>query len=617
MDRLAGIGAFAVLATPSGARPAWMSQRYPEVLRVNADRARIRHGGRHNHCYTSPVYRAKCAEINARLAARYGRHPALLLWHLSNEYGGECHCPLCQEAFRAWLRERYGTLERLNAAWWTAFWSHTYSDWSQVESPGPNGEESVHGLNLDWRRFVTRQTVDFMKDEIAPLRAGAPGVPVTTNLMGLYTGLDYWKVAAELDVVSWDNYPNWHTPGGDESTGVYVSFVHDLNRSLKGGRPFLLMESTPSTSNWMDVCKLKRPGMHFLSSLQAVAHGSDSVQYFQWRKSRGSVEKFHGAVVDHAGHEHTRVFRDVAEVGAALARLDEVVGTSVRPETAVIYDWENRWAIDDAKGPRREGKDYAGTCIEHYRPFWRMGVPVDVVNMDADFSPYRLLVAPMLYMVRPGVAERIEAFVRAGGVFVATYWSGIADESDLCWLGGFPGPLRRVLGIWSEEIDALYDGESNEIVPSPRNALGLRGPYRAGALCDLIHAESAKVLAVYGRDFYAGRPALTVNRLGRGRAYYVASRNEPRFQDEFYGAVAAGLGLARALPAGGPDGVTAQVRGDGRREYVFVMNFAAEPRTVDLGRARHTDLLDGSRRSGRTELPPRGVLVLRRAARSG
>ena len=611
MDNLAKNGAFAVLATPSGARPAWMSQKYPEVLRVNSDRTRILHGARHNHCYTSPVYREKTALINSKLAERYKKHPALLVWHISNEYGGECHCSLCQEAFRTWLAQRYGSLDALNEAWWTSFWSHTYTEWAQIQSPAPHGEWAVHGLSLVWKRFVTDQTIDFMKNEIAPLRELTPNVPVTTNMMGMYSGLNYWKMAKELDVVSWDNYPTWHSVEEDWKLGSSVSFIHDIYRCMKGGKPFMLMESTPSTVNWQEVCKLKRPGMHRLSSLQAVAHGADTVQYFQWRKSRGSFEKFHGAVVDHVGHSNTRVFRDVTEVGQILEKLDAVVGTTVRPEVAIIYDWENEWAIGELQGLSRKHRDYGGTCVAHYRPFWSRGVPVDVIDMDCEFVGYKVLIAPMLYMLRPGVAERIEKFVRRGGTFVTTYWSGIVNESDLCFLGGFPGPLRRILGIWAEEIDTLYDGETNVVVPIAKNGLGLSGRYKARELCDLIHVETAQVLAKYGADFYKGRPALTVNTSGRGKAYYIASRNDDRFHDGFYGSLVKRLGLRRALATNLPKGVTAQLRTDGENDFIFLLNFQPAVRKLNLGRGEMFDMVSGKRVKGTITLPAYGSLVLR------
>lgn len=612
MDMLAANQGYAVLATPSGARPAWLSAKYPEVLRVTPERRRILHGVRHNHCMTSPVYRQKVQLINRKLADRYKDHPALLVWHISNEYGGECHCDLCQQSFRSWLRKKYNNdLDQLNHAWWTAFWSHTYTNWDQIESPSPLGESHLHGLILDWKRYTTDQTIDFYKSEIEPLRELTPTTPITTNFMGLYPGLNYPRFAKEVDVVSWDNYPIWHTTGSDADLAAQIAFVHDQNRSMKNGKPFMLMESTPSNTNWQPVPKLKRPGMHKLSSLQAVAHGSDTVQYFQWRKSRGSSEKFHGAVVDHVGHEHTRVFQDVAELGEVLEKLDVVVGTTVQPDVAIIYDWENRWAIEDMQALGRDRRNYPETCIAHYRPFWSRGIPVDVIPEWADFSAYKLIVAPMLYMLQPGVADRLKQFVADGGTLVTTYWSGIADETDLCFLGGWPGDgLREVLGIWDEETDTLAPTERNSVQMTDGNSLGLHGSYEARDYFALIHAEGAKVLATYGSDFYAGRPALTVNTYGKGRAYYMASRNEDHFLSDFYGALAVDLNLLRALPADLPQGVTAQLRTDGEKKFIFVMNFSPSPVSIPLGQGAYQNLVTGDSVTGELVLNGYGVEVL-------
>ncbi|WP_348620043.1 beta-galactosidase [Paenibacillus polymyxa] len=613
LDSFAENGIYAFLATPSGARPAWMSQKYPEVLRVEANRVRNLHGFRHNHCATSPVYREKVRIMNTKLAERYANHPAVIGWHISNEFGGDCHCDYCQEAFRAWVQDKYGTLDKLNHAWWTTFWSHTITDWSQVESPAPHGETQVHAMNLDWRRFVTDQTADFIKHEIVPLKAANPAIPVTTNLMEFFEGLNYWKFADLLDVISWDSYPTWHDREGDDSRqAAKVAMMHDIIRSIKGGKPWMLMESTPSLTNWQDVSKLKRPGMHLLSSLQAVAHGSDTVQYFQWRKSRGSSEKLHGAVVDHVGHEHTRVFGDVTEVGKALEKLEEVIGTSVPAEAAVIFDWENRWGINDSQGPRNKGVKYEETAEAHYLALWEQGVPVDVIHMDADFSKYKLLVAPMLYMVRSGVGERIQKFVENGGIFVATYWSGIVDEHDLCFLGGFPGPLRKTLGIWSEEIDGLHDHDRNHILPVEGNELDLQGEYEAVELCDLIHTEGAEVLAVYGSDFYAGRPALTVNRLGQGKAYYIASRNIGLFHSHFYRSLIDDAGISKALNVKLPHGVNTAIRTDGVHDYIFILNFTHEPQKITLDGRTYADMLENHAiEDGSVQLDAYAVKVLK------
>ena len=616
MDKLAKNGESIVLATPSGAKPAWMSQKYPEILRVEEDRVRNLHGGRHNHCYTSPVYREKVRIINTKLAERYANHPALLAWHVSNEYGGECHCDYCQNAFREWLKKKYDNdLDKLNEQWCTTFWSHEYTDWSQIESPSSHGETCVHGLTLDWKRFVTYQTLDFMKAEIEPLRKINPDIPITSNFMGAYVGLDYFKMAKALDIVSWDSYPCWHEFQGEMSDYKLASdtaFVHDLYRSLKDGKPFMLMESVPSTTNWFATPKLKKPGMHLLSSMQAVAHGADTVQYFQWRKSRGSSEKFHGAVVDHSGSPQTRVFREVAEVGEVLQKLDEVVGTTVDTEVAVIFDWENRWALSDIQGLRRGKRDYENVCKQHYHAFFKKGIPVDVIDSECDFSKYKLIVAPFLYMIKPGVTEKIENFTKNGGTFVVTYFSGIVNENDLCFLGGFPGPLRDVMGIWVEEIECLGDEESNRIVIEEDCKLKLSPNYKAKIYCDIIHAESAKVLARYGDDFYNGSPALTENSFGQGKAYYIAFRNEDEFLNDFYGELTDTLNIKRTLDTDLPQGISATSRTDGENDFVFLMNFTNSLKTVELDKKTYIDVLTNTYVSGVITLEEYGVKILKR-----
>ncbi|MHA1000019.1 beta-galactosidase [Leclercia pneumoniae] len=613
IEKLYAAGIHIFLATPSGARPAWMSQKYPEVLRVGRDRVPALHGGRHNHCMTSPVYREKTLKINRLLAERYSQHPAVLGWHISNEYGGECHCGLCQQKFRDWLKARYKTLDALNHAWWSTFWSHTYTDWSQIESPAPQGEVSIHGLNLDWRRFNTAQVSDFCRHEVAPLKAVNADLPVTTNFMEYFYDYDYWQLAKEIDFISWDSYPMWHREKEETTLACYTAMYHDMMRSLKGGKPFVLMESTPSTTNWQPISKLKKPGMHILSSLQAVAHGADSVQYFQWRKSRGSVEKFHGAVIDHVGHLDTRVGREVSKLGDMLARLSAVAGCRTEARVAIIFDQQSRWAMDDAAGPRNMGLEYEKTVNEHYRPFWEKGIAVDVIDADQPLSQYALVIAPMLYMVRQGFAERAEAFVAEGGHLVTTYWSGIVDETDLCFTGGFPGPLRKLLGIWAEEIDCLGEGERNLVQGLAGNASGLQGPYQVRHLCELIHTETAQALATYRDDFYAGRPAVTVNRFGNGKAWHVASRNDLQFQRDFFAGIINELALPQAVDADFPPGVVATARTDGESTWVFVQNFTAQQQLVTLPEG-YTDSMTDAAAVGETVLLPWDCRVLKRRA---
>ena len=605
MDKLDTNGIKAILATPSGARPAWMAQKYPEVLRVSNTRQRNLFGGRHNHCYTSPIYRQKTAEINRRLAERYKNHPALLAWHISNEYGGECHCPLCQAAFREWLKEKYhNDLEELNYQWWTKFWSHTYTDWEQIESPSPIGVVNLHGLTLDWKRFVTYQTGNFIENEIAPLRDLTPDIPVTTNFMSFYGALDYFKLCKLVDVVSWDSYPEWHRSDGCVEPAQMTAMMHDMCRSMKG-QPFMLMESTPSLVNWRNINKLKRPGMHILSSVQAIAHGSDTVQYFQWRKSRGGSEKFHGAVVDHCGHENTRVFQEVAQFGETLNKLDEVVGSYTPVEAAIIFDWENWWALDSAECLERDNKYYLETIQRYYVPFWEMGVNVDLIDSEMDFSKYKLIIAPMLYMMKPGVEEKIERFVVNGGTFVTTYFSGKVNENDLCFLGGIScGRLKEIFGVWAEEIDTLYPEETNWV-----SANGKR--YAAKHFCELIHADEAEILGRYDSDFYQGMPAITVNRFGKGRAYYVAFYDDGTYSRDFVNGLIAELGLIRALNTKLPAGVTAHTReADGQR-FVFVENYNDQSAAIELDDKRYFDVVNGNKIFETIQLESYGVKILK------
>jgi len=615
IDNLWANGVYVILATPTGAMPRWMAQKYPEIRRVMEAGHRRLYGDRHDHCYTSPIYREKMQIINTKLAERYSHHPAVILWHLSNEYGGDCRCPLCAEAFRGWLKEKYGTLENLNRSWWTAFWSHQVTDWSQIDPPEEMGDNIVHAHNLDWKRFVTHQTVDFCRAEAAAVKAVNPDLPVTTNFMGIYEGLDYFKFDGVLDLASWDSYPLWNrtvAPNGskvcqDPALGAQISLLHDVTRGTLR-KPFLLMESTPSMTNWQPISKLKRPGMHKLASTQAVAHGSNSVQYFQWRKGRGSYEKFHGAVVDHYGEADTRVFRDVAEVGDYLEKSGTTIcDTPVKSKIALIYDWECRWAVKDAAGPRNMAETYLPAVMDHYRALWEKGVNVDIVNMDGNLDGYDLVVAPQLYMLRNGFGEKLNRFVEEGGTLVTTYWSGIVDDTDLCFLGGFPGVIGKTLGLRSEEIDALYDGEENSVrIDAPIGAMQGKS-YRAFEMCDLIHPSTAETLGCYEQDFYAGRAALCRNRYGKGTAYYIAARCEAAFFNDLYDAVLAECGIEPFI-ADLPEGVTARARGE-NNEILFVMNFNNEAVTVEIPFAAR-DLISGETVGGKTQLKPYEVITL-------
>jgi len=582
-ERIHSIGGHILLATPSGARPAWMSQKYPEVLRTNAERQKLLHGGRHNHCFSSPVYRNKVKNINRKLAERYGDHPALIMWHVSNEYSGECHCELCQENFRNYLKEKYDDdLDKLNHAWWGPFWSHTITDWNQIESPSPIGENAVHGMNLDWQRYVTHQTIDFYKNEIKPLKKITPDIPLTTNFMAdnpdliPFQGLDYSEFAKEVDVISWDAYPAWHNDR--ESTAdvaMKVAMVNDLYRSLKQ-QPFLLLESTPSAVNWIDYNKAKRPGMHYLSAMQMLAHGSDSNMYFQWRQSRGSSEKFHGAVVGHDMRTDNRVFEDVEEVGKVMNKMPFLAGSLRESDVAILYDWENNWAINDAQSFGENNRLYPQTVQEHYRTFWENDIPVDVITKEQDWDSYKLLIVPMLYMMSRETTERLQKYVKNGGSLVTTYLSGIVDENDLVHLGGWPKELRETFGIDVLENDTLYPSDRNKVTFEDKD-------FEMKHYASIIEKNEAESLGLYKEDFYKETPAITVNSYGSGNAYYIGARFEKDFHTDFYSQIIEELNLQSILSADSPGSVSIQGRKiDDETNLVFIMNFNEAPQAVYL-----------------------------------
>lgn len=607
LDKLAEAGRFAVLATPTAAQPAWLSRLHPDVLRAGPDGRRRHHGARVNYCPNSASYRAACRAIVRELAGRYGQHPALLAWHVSNEYGGTsnegyCWCDTCARTFRQWLQNRYGSLDALNRAWWTAFWSHTYSDWSQVEPPYVDGEFSIGALHLDWHRFNTASQLGCYLNELQILRQVTPDVPVTTNLMGFHQGNDCREWAPHLDMVSWDSYP---LPGSDPAS---VAAAHQLTYGLKR-RPFLLMESSPSSTNWQNPGRLKRPGQLRLWSWQAVANGAYSVMYFQWRAGRGGHEKLHGAVVQHAGHEHTRVFREVAELGAEMEKLgDAVLGAAVRARVGIVYDWEASWILGAQAGFHRSKQEhYRDAVLAHYRALWRRNVPAHIIGPDVDLADYDVVAAPMLYMLRPGWAAKVEDFVRAGGTYVSTYLAGWVNETDLAYTGGYPGPLRKVVGIWAEECDALFEDETKVVrVTNPMGTLN--GDYTARRYCELSNIDTARVLAVYGEDFYEGRPVLTVNEVGNGRAYYIAAEMDDAFLMDFYRALCEQKGIGSLMET--PEGVEVQRRCQADTSFLFVLNHNESEVQVNLGTSVYRDMLEGERQKGVVDLPPYGVLIL-------
>ena len=590
-----------VFATSTAALPAWMVRKYPEVMNTDYEGRQHKFGGRHNACSNSPVFRNFARKMAYKLAERYADNPHVTCWHVSNEYGNECFCENCQKAFRVWLKDKYKTIEALNRAWNMEFWGHTLYDWEDVVLPNALSEgigrerTAFAGISIDYRRFNSDSLLECFKMERDAIRSVKKDAFITTNLMGTFKGLDYFKWAKEMDIVSWDNYPAYDTPWSS------IAMTHDLMRGLKD-EPFILMEQTPSQQNWQDYNSLKRPGQMRAQSYQTLAHGADTIQFFQLRRSVGGCEKFHGAVIAHAGTENTRVFREVAQLGAELEQLgDRTLGSANEAEVGLIFDWDNYWALEYTSGPSVDLK-YVDQIHRYYQYFYNKNIAVDMIPFDADFSKYKIVVAPVLYMVKDGMKEALESYVKNGGILITTFMSGIVGASDNVYLGGYPGPLRDLAGVWVEEIDALAPEQKNEVVFTDGNTA------ECGLLCDLMHLEKAQALASYTRDFYAGMPAAAKNPYGNGSTYYIATQMEEAGLAKILDQAVNEAGVTSAIPEETKLEVVTRISDHTR--FYFVMNFKEEEQKLPKSLAGKKDLLTGKVTEEGTMLKKWDVLLL-------
>ncbi|QZN85397.1 beta-galactosidase [Cellulomonas sp. C5510] len=583
------------LATATASPPPWLTTAHPEVLPVTRDGAVLTQGARQHWRPTSPVFRRYALALTEKLAQRYADHPALVAWHVNNELG--CHnvhdySDDAAAAFRAWLARRYGDVEALNHAWGTAFWSQRYGSFDEVLPPRRAASHPNPGQQLDFARFSSDALRDHLVAEREVLRRHTPDVPVTTNfmVMGETRGMDYASWASEVDLVANDHYVHPGPQARDE-----LSFSASLTGGLAGGLPWFLMEHSTSAVNWQPVNVAKRPGEMARDSLAHVAHGADAVCFFQWRQSSAGAEKYHSGMVPHAG-SRSRLFRDVVSLGRDLRALDAVAGSHrVTAPVAILFDWESWWASELDSHPTDRLR-YRAEALDWWTALVDAGVRADVVPAGADLSPYAMVLAPVLHVVPQRLADRLDAYVRGGGHLVTTYFSGIVDDAERVWLGGYPGAFRDLLGIRVEEFGPLPDGETLPI------STGGSGSVWSEPV-DVIAAD-VEVLARYAAPGVLEGPAVTWRPVGRGSAAYVSTRLDAAGR----GPVLAGLleraGVVSELPEHlrGCVELTRR-RGDGG-DFWFLLSRSGE--TLDLGGVEGTVLLGGP------DLAAGGVAVVRR-----
>lgn len=608
LDKIWEHGIYVCLATPTTAQPAWLSTRYPEVLPVDIAGRKRTHGMRVFFCVNSLKYRERAAAIAEEMAKRYAHHPALAMWHVSNEYGTYCYCPTCQAKFRLWLRQRYGTVEELNKRWHTTFWGRILTSFEEVTLPTELNDDYRFNptIQLDYMRFVTDSTAECFVNEYEVLKKYNPEIPIQTNMSGYIKKLDQFTITKKLDIVGWDNYP-W-----PDDPAYFVAMKHDIMRGLKGGQSFILTEQSPNQQNWQPYNMLKRPGEVRRLSYQAMAHGADTCLFFQMRQSMAGQEKFHGAIISHSGREDTRIFRESTQLGRELEQIGDAFLEGRTPaKVGILFDWNNWWALELASGPSKD-MDYLKTVSLYYETLFARNIPVDILPYNAALEGYKLILAPLLYMVKEGVAERLEQFVQGGGTLVTTVMSGIADENDRCVFGAYPGKLKDMLGIWVEETDALRPYEKNTIKLQTEGLVSKKR-YDCGFLCDIIHPEGgAQVLASYGEDFYKGTPCVTVHNYGEGKAYYIGTLPEQAFLEELMAHICKDCGLEAIYPT--QAGVELTRRVSPKADVIFVINHNADTAWVNFGGEKLVNLMDGSSLTGKVMLAAGDVIVAARTA---
>jgi beta-galactosidase len=602
VDLLYENGVMVDLATGTASPPPWLARLHPESLPVTREGITLNPGARQHYCPSSAAYKERASALVRHIADRYKDHPALAMWHVNNEYSVHvraCYCDASAQAFRGWLRERYGNLDALNEAWGTAFWSQRYAEWEEILPPRVAPTFPNPTQQLDYHRFSSDALLECFTMERDVLRETSPDVPVTTNFLGFPKALDLWRWTDEQDIVSVDLYPD----PADPEAYIRAAMSHDLMRSLGEGDPWVLMEQTRVRVNWRERNVPKRPGEMRLLSLGAVARGAEGIMFFQWRQSRAGAEKFHSAMVPHVDPEISRSWREVKRLGHELDTLDELLGARGEAETAILLDWENWWALELDSKPSTAVRLLEGV-YSFYKPLYEANIPVDFAHPESDLSSYKLTVTPNLYLVTDASAQNINRFVADGGTLLMSFFSGIVDVQDHIRLGGYPAPFRDVLGLLVDNFVPIATGETNRLDTED-------GSFGCDLWSDLIHPRGAEPLASYTENFYAGTPAVTRNVFGRGIAYYLGTRPEERYTRLLLQTVCEQAGVAPALRV--PPSVDAVRRKTEDVSFLFLLNHNEETVEVRLPEPVR-DLLTGKKHDSTLILDPLEVAVLRESS---
>jgi beta-galactosidase len=592
-------GIKAMLGTPTASPPAWLYEKYPDIAAMDPNGIRYRFGSRRNYCLHNPDFIAATRRIVTAMAEHYKDHPGVIGWQIDNELGDpKCYDPISRAAFQTWCKRKYQTLDALNRAWGTIFWGHAYQGWAELPLPW-NTLFNAHNpsLALDFDRFQSDSTHAYLDIQTAILRAIAPRQAITHNEMGMYPGVDYYDLNRSLDFVAWDNYP---MIGGDYAQYTGPGLAHDLMRGSKNNQNYIMMEQEGGLPGWSKFWgRQAQPELYRVWAYQSVAHGADGVCYFRWRTSRYGTEQYWQGVLDQDSYPNSR-YRIVAQTGKELAKLTELLhGSKIVSPVAMLVSPDSRWAFQIQ--PLVDGFNYDRQLHDFYDAFRRAGVSVDVTFPQSDLSTYRVVVAPALFVVDPSLADKLNAFLTNGGTLILTFRSGVKDEHNEVTDRTLPGPFAELAGVAIHDFDPQLNEEQEVVGPGESH-------FPARVWSDILEPATAKVLATYGKGYYAGKAAVTENRAGKGWVYYVGTESpSPIFYDRLIARAAQQNALA--LNSKLPQGVEVAARQKAGTKILFLLNYTSSPQTVPLDQAYH-NALTGKTEPMEVALPPYGVKVL-------
>ena len=600
---LHGQGIQVILGTPTASAPPWVMAMLPDSYKVNEHGQRLAYGNRCEFCPSHAGYRERGRMITRAMAVHYAEHPAVIGWQIDNELNGRCYCNNCQSGFQNWLRSRYSTLDRLNAAWGTAFWSHVYTEWSQVPVPVETGGVPNPGLDLDFRRFMSETFACFQQEQVDILRQVCTKHFITHNFMGFgFDQINYYELAKPLDFVSWDNYPRtgWHL--AKEVDHAYLALGHDTTRGFKG-KPFWVMEQQSGSGGWKTVGITPRPGEMRLWTYQAIAHGADAIVYFRWRTARFGTEQYWHGVLHHHGQPGRR-YEELKAIGTELKYVgDHLVGSENRNQVAMIHSYDTRWAFQGQ--PNHDDFHYPALFTSYYKALHSRNIGVDIVPPGADLSRYRLVIAPALYILPPEAADNLRNFVRQGGTLIATARTGVKDESNAVVDQYLPGLLAEVCGVEVEDYDVQPEDRTVPLelaLPGRETLIA-----QARLWFDILRPTTSQVVATYQSEYYSGEPAITLNRFGEGQAIYVGTLGDDALHDTLLDWAVESVGIDQVFNV--PAGVEAATRWHGNHQLMFLLNHTDETREISLPHPQ-LDLLTGTAVKEIVTIPPYGVFLL-------